>query len=203
MFYLLDLFGVMVFAVTGALAAGRKNMDIFGVLVLAVVTALGGGTLRDMALGATPVFWVNDPAYLIAATVAAVLTVLGARWAARPRRLLPYADAVGLATFTVLGTGKALALGVAPEIAVIMGVMSGVVGGMVRDVLCGEVPLVLRKELYATAGFAGALVVVLIGRVLEDPNLASWLGALTVLVLRVAAIRWHLSLPVFTHQEPH
>jgi uncharacterized membrane protein YeiH len=199
--YYLDLFGIAVFAATGALAAGRKNLDLFGVLVLALVTAIGGGTLRDMALGATPVFWITDSTYIAVATVAAVLTVLCARHARLPRRLLPVADAVGLATFTVLGTDKALKLGVSEEIAIIMGVMSGVVGGMLRDVLVGEVPLVLRREIYATACIAGAGAFILANRLLADPALASALGAFVVLGLRLAAIHWNLSLPVFAHRD--
>src|SRR5690606_24955623 len=133
MLYMLDLFGTGVFAITGALAAGRKNLDLFGVFVLATVTAIGGGTLRDMALGASPVFWITDSGYLLVAGGGAILTVLWARFTAWSPRALPVADAVGLATFTVIGAGKALELGAAPEIAVLMGVMTGVAGGMIRD----------------------------------------------------------------------
>ncbi len=199
MLYMLDLFGTGVFAITGALAAGRKNLDLFGVFVLATVTAIGGGTLRDMALGASPVFWITDSGYLLVAGGGAILTVLWARFTAWSPRALPVADAVGLATFTVIGAGKALELGAAPEIAVLMGVMTGVAGGMIRDVLCGEVPLVLRKEIYATASIFGGTVFVLAMRFLPYDALSTWLGVAAALALRLAAIHWNLSLPVFTH----
>lgn len=201
MLYLLDLFGTAVFAISGALAAGRKSMDLFGVVVLAIATALGGGTLRDMGMGATPLFWMTNSHYLIAATGAALLTVVGSRLTKLPRRILPVADAVGLATFTVIGTRKALEMGITPGPAIVMGVMSGVVGGMIRDVLSGEVPLVLRREIYATASLAGALVYVLTQGAWPGLTLPTLGGALTVLALRLAAIRWQLSLPVFTHSD--
>ena len=201
MLYLLDLFGTAVFAISGALAAGRKSMDLFGVVVLAIATALGGGTIRDMGLGATPLFWMTDSAYLIAATGAALLTVAGSRLTRLPRRILPVADAIGLATFTVIGTRKALELGITPGPALVMGVMTGVAGGMIRDVLSGEVPLVLRREIYATASLAGALVFVLTQSLWPTPTVPTFFGALTVLSLRLAAIRWQLSLPVFTHSS--
>ncbi len=203
MIYWLDLFGTVVFAVSGALAAGRKNLDLFGVLVLAVVTAIGGGTLRDVTLGATPVFWVTDPVYLWLASIAGLVTVYLARHDFLQRRFLPIADALGLATFCVIGAERALSLGVNPAIAVLMGVMTGVFGGMIRDVLCGEVPLVLRRELYATAAMLGATVTVVLGMLLPGTAVATWLGLLAALALRLAAIRWNLSLPVFVHHSRH
>lgn len=200
MIYWLDLFGIAVFAITGALAAGRKNMDLFGVVVLGLATAMGGGTLRDSILGATPVFWITDSAYVLVATLAALGTVAAARFVRLPAAVLPVADAIGLATFTVIGTQKALSLGVSAEIAVIMGVMTGVAGGMIRDVLCGEVPLVLRREIYATACLFGAIVFAALNSLFPSEALNTWLGIAAVLSLRLAAIRWNLSLPVFAHQ---
>lgn len=201
MFQLLDLFGTAVFAATGALAAGRKNLDLFGVLVLAIVTAIGGGTLRDLTLGLTPVFWIQAPQYLWIASAAGLVTVMLARYRWLHRDFLPVADALGLATFCVIGAERALAAGVDPATAVLMGVMTGVFGGMIRDVLCGEVPLVLRKELYATAALTGSLTMVLASMVLPGMAIAAWLGFLTALGLRLAAIRWQLSLPVFQHRD--
>lgn len=198
--FALDLFGVAVFAVSGALAAGRKKMDLFGVLVLAVATAVGGGTLRDLVLGATPVFWVRQPAYLIVATLAALTTVVLARRSRPWPSMLPIADALGLATFTVLGTKHALVAGVEPTVAAVMGVMTGVVGGMIRDVLAGEIPLVLRREIYATASLAGAVLMVGL-TVAGTPTASLWAGFTLVLALRLAAIRWRLSLPTFIHSS--
>lgn len=201
MFHLLDLFGTAVFAASGALAAGRKHLDLFGVLVLAIVTAIGGGTLRDLTLGLTPVFWIQAPAYLWIASAAGLVTVLLARYRWLHRDFLPIADAIGLATFCVIGAERALAAGVHPATAVLMGVMTGVFGGMIRDVLCGEVPLVLRKELYATAALAGSLIMVVLSQILPGMAIAAWAGLLTALGLRLAAIRWQLGLPVFRHGD--
>ncbi len=158
MIYLLDLFGVAVFAITGALAAGKKKMDLFGVVVLALATALGGGTLRDVILGAYPVFWISNPTYIFVGTAVAVSIFTAARFMRPPDRALKFADAFGLAVFTVIGTEKALSQGVPVSIAVIMGVMTGVAGGIIRDILSGEIPLVLKAEIYATASLCGAII---------------------------------------------
>jgi len=199
MTYWLDLFGVAVFAVTGALAAGRKRMDLFGVLVLATVTAVGGGTTRDLLLGIRPVFWVADPVYLPVIVATALATVLLAR------RLtflldqpLAYFDAFGLALFAVLGASKAADLGASFGVCVVMGVLTGVFGGVIRDTISDKFPLIFRSDLYATCAVLGATVFMTLHRVgIEDP----WptiVGFVTGLVLRLAAIRWHLKLPVFS-----
>ena len=177
-------------------------MDIFGIVVVAAVTALGGGSLRDLILGARPVFWVSDPAYILVTTIAALLTFIAGRFWELHSRLLVVADAFGLAAFTVIGAQKALDAGVARGIVVLMGVLTGVAGGMVRDVLCGEIPLILRKEVYATASLLGALVfVALMSLGLSRPVLLV-VSMLTILLVRLAAIRWGLSLPVFSADEP-
>lgn len=193
----LDLFGTIVFAVSGALAAGRKQMDLFGVMVLAFVTAIGGGTVRDLVLGATPVLWIAKPMYIWLALAAGFATVALARHVRVPRNLLPLADALGLATFCVIGTERALLLGFGPGVAIVMGVMTAVVGGMIRDILCGEVPLILRKEIYATAALLGAAVTA--GFVMLDmPLVGTWAGFSAALALRLAALYGNLSLPLFT-----
>ena len=198
--HILDLFGTAVFALTGALVAGRKRMDVFGVVVVALVTAVGGGTVRDLVLG-RPVFWVADVVYVIVATATALATFMTVRLvssvAGRLRWALLGADALGLAVFTVIGAEKATAAGVHALVVVIMGVMTGVAGGIVRDVLCGEIPLVLRKEIYATASLAEALSYRALERAGASPAVAVAAGAATVLAIRLAAIRWGLSLPVF------
>lgn len=199
--YLLDLFGTAVFAVTGALVAGRKQMDLFGVVVLALVTAIGGGTLRDLVLGADPVFWIGDSLYITVATAASILTFALARIRRRPRGLLRTADAFGLAVFTIIGAQKALSLGVGPGVAVMMGIMTGVVGGMIRDVLSGEIPLILRREIYATASLCGAAVYVLLHPFLPDHPAAILVAMIVTLGLRLSAIRWNLALPVFSHHD--
>ncbi|MGE8360257.1 trimeric intracellular cation channel family protein [Pseudomonas sp.] len=198
LFYLADLFGVAVFAITGALMAGRKSMDLFGVLVIAVVTALGGGTLRDLILDNHPVSWIRDDTYILVASLAAVGTVVWVRLT-RPihEKGLLIADAFGLAVFTVIGTEVALQHNVPYSTAVIMGVMTGVAGGVMRDVICNEIPLIFKKEIYATACIAGALVFIGL-RILDTPHwLDTGVAMLTVLMIRLAAIHWRFSLPRF------
>ncbi|SDR85717.1 Uncharacterized membrane protein YeiH [Halopseudomonas sabulinigri] len=205
-FYAFDLFGVAVFAITGALMAGRKSMDLFGVLVIAIVTSLGGGTLRDVILGRHPVSWIGNDLYILVASLAAIGTVLWVRFT-QPinERGLLVADAFGLAVFTVLGTQVALAHDVPMSAAVIMGVMTGVAGGVMRDIICNEIPLIFHKEIYATACIAGALIYIALQQLQLGTDLASILAMLAVLGIRLAAIRWHLELPRFhlLDREPH
>lgn len=195
MLYLLDLLGTIVFAMTGSLVARRKRLDIFGIIVIAFITAVGGGTLRDVILGNTPVFWVNNPSYIIAVLVGVALTVFLVRFNLLPDRPLLIADAFGLALFTVIGTQVALNLAVHWSSAIVMGVMSSVAGGMIRDVLSDDIPLVLRQEIYATASLCGAvsyLVLISMG----FPILAIIFSMALTLILRLTAIWRGWSLPV-------
>ena len=192
--YLLDLFGVFVFALSGAMAADRRRMDLFGFIVIALLPALGGGTLRDMIIDA-PVFWLTDPTYLLMSLIAAVLTFVAANVIQRAGQWLVWADAVGLSLFCVLGAAKTLALGHGMVIAMIMGVMSAVVGGIIRDVVCNEVPLILRQDVYATAAFSGAATYVTLVQLGTGSEVAIWVGAATCFTVRAAALRWNLSLP--------
>jgi uncharacterized membrane protein YeiH len=193
--HILDLAGVVVFALTGTLAAGRKHMDLFGVLVLAEVTALGGGTLRDLMLNTPSVFWIAEPIYSVLAAATAVVFFFIVRYRDLPLRFLSIADALGLAVFTALGTEKALSLGTNWFIAIIMGVVTGVVGGIIRDILSGEIPLIFQKEIYATASFCGAIAFAAIYLLLNNIALAIVVSILITLGLRLAAITLKLSLP--------
>lgn len=189
--------GVAVFAVSGALAAGRKSLDLLGVVVIATVTAVGGGTLRDLLLD-RPVFWVQQPGFLIVILCAALLTIPYVRVARPPERFLQLADALGLALFSISGTQIALAAGCHGLVAVMMGAITGVVGGMLRDVLCNEIPLILRKgEIYATAAIVGCTLFVLLRLLEVDRVMAMGAGMGTIAALRLAAIGFGLSLPVF------
>lgn len=193
MIYYLDLFGISVFAISGALMAKRKKMDLFGAIVLACVTAVGGGTLRDLLLGSTPVFWVNDPTYLWLATSTAVFIFFFQSSRKGLATLLLLADAFGLALFCVLGTQKALTLGIDPSIAVLMGVLSGSAGGLIRDTLSGEPPLILHQEIYATAAFVGSFTYYWLHQLI--PDYAMLMSVCTALMIRLAAIHWKLRLP--------
>jgi len=195
--YWLDLFGIVVFALSGALMAGRYKLDPFGVVVLASVTAIGGGTIRDVILD-TPVFWITNTIYLYVILITAVLTILIIRRPKRiPKRFLLIADAFGLALFAVLGTEKALSLGVPVTVAVIMGTITGVAGGMIRDVLCNVIPMILRQEIYATAAILGGSLFALFQHLGWPEDIALITAMLGALTLRLAAIYWQVSLPAF------
>jgi len=196
LFYLCDLLGVAVFAITGALMAGRKAMDLFGVLVVALVTALGGGTLRDVILGLHPVSWIRDDTYIAVVVFATLGTVLWVRLTRPiPEKALLIADAFGLAVFTVIGTEVALRQQVPLSTAVIMGVMTGVAGGVIRDIICNDIPLIFHKEIYATPCILGSLVYIGLNRLALPAELVTGVGMLVVLLIRLAAIRWHFALP--------
>src|SRR6185295_4853478 len=156
--YLLDHFGISVGAISGVLAARGKKVDLFGVLVLALVTSFGGGTVRDVLVGDLPVVWIREPAFLLNATSVALVTFFVRRVRELPRSFLLVADAFALALFTIVGVRKGVALEFAAPVAVLLGVVTGVAGGILRDVLTGEVPLVFQPQiyLYATAALIGA-----------------------------------------------
>lgn len=196
--YLIDLFGTAIFAVSGVLLAGRLKMDPFGVTVLGSVTAIGGGTIRDMALGATPVFWITDTNYLWTILITCLLTMIIVR---RPKRLawwvLPVCDAIGLAVFVGIGVDKAMHYQDSALVAIIMGVITGCGGGIIRDVLAREVPMVLRSEVYATACLIGGVFHTSALAMGCDSDTAFLTGVASTLIIRLGAIRWHLSLPTF------
>ena len=194
MLYWLDLFGVFVFAISGALAADRRGMDLFGFVAIALLPAIGGGTVRDIVLG-TPVFWVQDTVYLWLIGGAGLLTFVAAPLLQRVERLLLWADAIGLSVFCVAGAAKSYALTGSAEVAVVMGVVTAVLGGIIRDVVCNEIPLILRQDIYATAAFAGALAFVgcqALGLALE---ISLWVGAGICFLIRASALLWGWSLP--------
>jgi uncharacterized membrane protein YeiH len=199
--YLLDLFGVAVFAVSGALTAGRKSMDLFGVIVVAVITATGGGTVRDLLLDERPIFWIEDPVYLLVRLAATAATILYGRFLTPPRISLLVADAFGLAVFTFIGGQTAYEAGVPYLIVVVMGAITGSAGGIIRDVLCAEVPLILRREIYATASVAGAVVFVVLQKIGAGGQLMPLLPIATTFLLRLAAIRFDLHVPPFRPKD--
>lgn len=197
--YLLDLVGVAVFAISGTLAAGRAGLDLLGVLVIAAVTAIGGGTLRDLLLDRHPIFWVRDPRYLYVIGATALLTVACARWSGplAHHDALLVADALGLALFALTGAEFAEEAGHPAIIVVLTGTMSGVAGGVVRDVLTAQVPLILRGDVYASAAIAGIALYLVLGKLGSPRPIAFAAGFLTVAGLRLASVAWGLQLPTF------
>jgi uncharacterized membrane protein YeiH len=199
---ILDLIGIGVFAVSGALAAGRKRLDLLGVFVLASVTAIGGGTIRDLILDRQPIFWLADPTYVGVIIVSVVITVGWVRWRRPPLASLLIADALGLALFSVAGAQIAQASGLPAPSVILLGTVTAVGGGVIRDVLSAEVPFVLRRgNLYASTVIVG--VASYLG--LEAAGIPRQTAALTgmglIAVARLAAIRWEVQLPVFEVEE--
>lgn len=194
---LFDLFGVAANAVAGALIAGRKQFDWLGVAVIAGVTAIGGGTVRDLLLG-RPVFWIADPVYLQMALIATAFTLIYARHRRIPQRVLGATDALGLALFGIAGARIAQNSGHDGLIAVVMGVITGSFGGLLRDVLCNDIPMVFRQgQFYATAIIVGCSLYVWLPVLGLRAEWAAAVGMLSIVLLRVAAIVWNLRLPVF------
>jgi uncharacterized membrane protein YeiH len=154
---ILDWSGVIVFAISGALVASRKQMDIVGFVLLGTVTGIGGGTLRDVLLGANPVFWINEPAYLVACVAVSGIVFFTAHIPQSRYKLLLWFDALGLGIFAVVGAEKALLMGAGPTVAIAMGVITATFGGILRDLLGAESPVVLSREIYVTAALAGAV----------------------------------------------
>jgi uncharacterized membrane protein YeiH len=195
--YALSLLGVAVFAASGALAAGRKRFDWIGVGVIAVVTAIGGGTLRDLLLDRHPIFWIADTNYLWVVLAAGAATLLYVRYRRPPTGSLLVADALGLALFTISGAQVAEQQGLPGLIVVAMGTITGAAGGVLRDVLCNEVPLLFGPSdtLYATAAIAGASAYLGLQAGGVERTQAALLGMGVVAALRLAAIAWQLRLP--------
>lgn len=199
--YLLDLAGVAVFSISGVLAARDRDLDLLGVIVVAAITAIGGGTLRDLLLDRHPIFWVTDASYLTVIIVSAFMTIIYVRKWPPPGVILLVADALGLALFALSGAQYAEAAQCPPLIVILMGTITGVMGGIIRDVITARVPLILRREIYATAAIAGVAIYLLLQTIGVPRAVAFGSGMMTVVVLRLVAIRWNLHLPVFRHRE--
>ncbi|PKG76357.1 hypothetical protein CXF86_02520 [Shewanella sp. GutCb] len=194
------LIGILAEAMTGALAAGKKQMDLFGVVIIGCVTAIGGGTLRDMLLGNYPLVWIENAHYLLAIAAASLLTVMIAPLMRYLSRLFLAIDAIGLAVFSIVGTQKTLMLGYSTEIAIVMGVVTGVFGGVIRDILCNQVPLIFKKELYALVALLTSALYV----AMKLNGVVEWISLSIALTFgfsfRMLAIRYHWSMPKFDYQ---
>ena len=191
----LTYLAVVASAVSGALEARNQKMDVVGAVSVAFVTAFGGGSLRDMLLGRTPIFWLLDPWLTVAAFATALISYYSVRRVSE--RPLLVADALGLGLFSILGATYALQMKLSMLVAVLMGVVTGVFGGVLRDTICNNVPVIFRRntELYATCSFVGVWVFVLLMRLTPNMTLASWAGIATVVLLRLISVRFQLRLP--------
>lgn len=200
--YWIGMAAVAVNALTGVMEAERKEVDLIGVTFVAVATALGGGTIRDLLLNRN-IFWIADQTYLITAVLCGLLAFFILRHKSLPARWLLIPDAIGLALFTAIGTQAAMQWHAPWLAASLLGVITGVFGGVLRDVLCNEVPLVMRAgELYATAAWIGALLLIGLQALGVDALWASSVAMAAILAIRIAAIRYHLTLPAFPVRRP-
>jgi len=201
LFYWAGMLAVAVNALTGVLDAGRKNMDLIGVVMVGAATALGGGTVRDVLLQ-RPVFWISDQVYLVVALATTLIIFFVVRGLRLPPRLFLIPDALGLALFTIVGTQIALEWHAPWLVASLLGMITSVVGGVLRDVLCNEVPLVfVRGELYASAAWTGALMLIGLQMLGVSPVIAAWAGMATVLGVRLVAMVWRITLPTYSARK--
>lgn len=199
---LFDYIGTFVFAISGTLMAADKRLDIFGAAVIGFVTAVGGGTLRDMMLGVMPVTWIRSVDYFFIILAGVVITILFQNRVLKLRSTLFLFDTIGIGVFTLIGLEKALGLGIEPPIAVIMGLSTAVVGGVIRDTLCNEVPLIFHKEIYATACIAGAMLYFVLQYYGLPKMVTESVTVVSIIVIRILAVRFDWSIPKTGLQEP-
>ena len=195
--YALELLGTFFFAISGALAIQDHHDNWFGAGFMGFVTAIGGETLRDIMLGSYPLVWIGDVKFLYAIFAGVVVAYFSYALIVKLRRTLIFFDTLGISFFTILGVEKALRLGVAPEIAAIMGMFSAIMGGVIRDVLTNETPVLFRKEIYATACLAGAVLYLLLFQVGVPRNLNLSASILLIFAIRILAVKYKLMLPNF------
>ena len=193
--YILDLIGTFAFAISGALVASKKDFDLFGVIIIAFVTAVGGGMLRDILINAHPINWIGDLNYIWIILTAVAFTFLFKSKIAPLSKTLFLFDTVGIGVFTVLGLQKGLTIELHPFVALAMGMVSAVFGGVLRDVLTNEIPLIFKKEIYASACLLGGLTYLISTKFIENTSIIFVIGMLTVIGVRLIAVRFQLELP--------
>ncbi|MGK0326474.1 MAG: putative membrane protein YeiH [Polaribacter sp.] len=193
--YLIDILGTFAFAISGALVALDKKFDIFGVIIIAFVTAVGGGMLRDILINAHPINWIGDLNYLYTIFLAVIFTFLVKSKIAYLSKTMFLFDTIGISVFTLLGLQKGLSYELHPLVAVIMGMISAVFGGVLRDVLTNRVPLIFEKEIYASACLSGGLMYLILNHFMVEENINFIISALVVVIIRVVAVRFSLELP--------
>ena len=195
MFYILDILGTVSFAISGVLIAMNKRMDVFGVLIIAFVTAIGGGTLRDVLIGETPVNWMQDMTYGYVILASTFLTILFKSKIDYLRTSLFLFDTIGIGLYTIVGVEKGINAGLHPIICVALGTISACFGGVIRDILCNEIPVIFRKEVYATACILGGISYFLLKLLPLENNLIFIIAGLVVILVRLIAVKFKISLP--------
>ncbi|WP_430809687.1 MULTISPECIES: trimeric intracellular cation channel family protein [unclassified Carboxylicivirga] len=198
---LFDYIGTMVFAISGTLTAAQKRLDLFGAIFIGFATAIGGGTLRDMMLGNLPVAWIQSNNYFIVIMAGVFITILFKKYVLKLRNTLFLFDTIGIAAFTVIGLEKALDFGISAPIAVMMGLSTAVVGGIIRDTLTNELPLIFHKEIYATACITGGIVFLILHYLHLPQVISEAVTVLVIIAIRVWAVRYNITMPPITLGE--
>lgn len=199
----IDILGTIAFAISGVLVAMEKRLDLFGVLIIAFVTAIGGGTLRDLLIGNTPVGWMHDLTYVVTIFISVVFAILFVNKLKYLRKSLFLFDTIGIGLYTMVGVEKGLEAELLPVICVFLGTMTACFGGVIRDILCNEIPVIFRKEIYATACILGALSYFLIIQFPVKNEYAYIAAILVVILLRLLAVRFKITLPsIYGKQMP-
>lgn len=197
LFLVLDFLGTIAFATSGALTAMHKKLDIFGIFIIGFVTAIGGGTLRDILTGSTPVIWMEQTFYIYTIGVTVILAIIFRRYLNHLRKSLFLFDTIGLGIFTITGVETGIQNGLDPIVSIALGAMTGTFGGVIRDTLCNEIPVIFRKEIYATACIVGGVTFVIMHELGVNSDIIYLITSSTVIVIRLLVVRYHISLPSF------
>ncbi|WBL21046.1 trimeric intracellular cation channel family protein [Zunongwangia sp. HRR-M8] len=198
LFNLLDILGTAAFAISGALSAMNRRLDLFGIFIIAFVTAIGGGTLRDVLIGNTPVTWMENTLYIYLISVVTILAILFRNYLNHLKKSLFLFDTIGLGVFTITGVEIGIRNELDPIISIALGGMTGAFGGVIRDILCNEIPVIFRKEeIYATACLVGGLIFVIMHDQNINTDITYLVTSLTVIILRLLAVKYHITLPDF------
>ena len=200
MFHLLDIIGTMAFAMSGALTAMNKKMDPFGVFIIAFVTAVGGGTLRDIMIGRTPVGWMLDLKYVYVIIIGFILAIIFRKKFDKLRTSLFLFDTIGLGVFTLIGLEKGINIGLHPVICVALGTMTACFGGVIRDILCTEIPVIFRREIYATICILGGIVFFLLRRLNLENDILYLTTSIVIISVRLMAVKFKWYLPTLEHK---
>lgn len=202
LFIILDILGTIAFAISGALSAMNRRLDLFGIFIIAFVTAIGGGTLRDILIGSTPVMWMENIVYIYLIGVVTVLAIIFRNKLNYLKKSLFLFDTIGLGVFTITGVETGIQNNLDPIVSVALGAMTGTFGGVIRDILCNEIPVIFRKEIYATACLIGALAYVTLYDMGVNADIIYVVTSSIVISIRIIVVKYHISLPSFYPTSP-
>ncbi len=203
MFYIIDILGLIAFSISGVLVAINKKMDLFGILIIAFVTSVGGGTLRDLLIGNTPVFWMKDAVFTYVITLSAILAIIFRSKINYLRTSLFLFDTIGIGLYTLVGVEKGIHANLHPVICIALGTITASFGGVIRDILCNEIPVIFRKEIYATACIFGGIVYFLLREFPIDENIVFIISGVTIISIRLIAVKFKIGLPSIYGPDTH